>query len=136
MVHAPQHATCHVDYEPSCSNIKRLCWIKRLWEDYIWWKMGPFHRRICVEPHGTRYQSVKWYQVLPGLVPECWLDILLGPIRASLHPCLAANIFLTSKFSYLLFCNSTQKTETGIANMWELPIANHLNQSLCFGNQK
>jgi hypothetical protein len=28
------------------------------------------------------------------------------------------------------FCNAAHKTETGTANMWELLIANHLDQSL------
>jgi hypothetical protein len=30
-------------------------------------------------------------------------------------------IFFTSKFSYVLFCNPTHKTETGTANMWGTP---------------
>jgi hypothetical protein len=34
------------------------------------------------------------------------------------------------------FASPTHKTETGIANMWELPIANHLDESLCLANQK
>ncbi len=41
--------------------------------------------------------------------------------------------------SYLLFCNPTPdktETETETANMWELLIANHLDQSLCLANQK
>jgi hypothetical protein len=29
-----------------------------------------------------------------------------------------AKIFFSSKFSYLLFCNDTHKTETGTANRW------------------
>jgi hypothetical protein len=40
-----------------------------------------------------------------------------------------AKIFLTSNFNYLLFCNPTHKTETGIAIGWELLVANHLDQS-------
>jgi hypothetical protein len=49
----------------------------------------------------------------------------------------SCNIFLTSKFSYsLFFCNPTNKTETGTADMWELLIENHLDQSLYLPNQK
>jgi hypothetical protein len=50
--------------------------------------------------------------------------------------CDLAKIFLTSKFSYLDFCNPTHKTETRTANMWELLIANHLDKSLCLANRK
>ncbi len=32
--------------------------------------------------------------------------------------CDLAKIFFTSKFSYVLFCNPTHKTETGTANRW------------------
>ncbi len=32
--------------------------------------------------------------------------------------CDLAKIFFTSKFSYVLFCNPTNKTETGTANRW------------------
>jgi hypothetical protein len=32
--------------------------------------------------------------------------------------CNPAKLFFTSKFSYLIFCNPTHKTETGIANRW------------------
>ncbi len=32
--------------------------------------------------------------------------------------CDSEKIFFTSKFSYVLFCNSTNKTETGTANTW------------------
>ncbi len=31
----------------------------------------------------------------------------------------AAKVFLTSKFSYLLFCNPTHNTQTEIANRWQ-----------------
>jgi len=33
--------------------------------------------------------------------------------------CDPGEIFFTSKFSYVLFCNPTNKTETGTANRWE-----------------
>jgi hypothetical protein len=46
------------------------------------------------------------------------------PHRCSV--CDPAEEFLTSKFNYLLFCNSTHKT----ANMWALLIANCLDESL------
>jgi hypothetical protein len=32
--------------------------------------------------------------------------------------CEPAEVFCTSKFSYVLFCNPTNKTETGKANRW------------------
>jgi hypothetical protein len=32
--------------------------------------------------------------------------------------CDPAKIYFTSKFSYVLFCNPTHKTETGTANRW------------------
>ncbi len=62
----------------------------------------------------------------------------MGPLE---HPhwgsiCDPTKIFLTSKFSCLLFSNPTHKTEMGTANRWELLIANHLDQSLWLANQK
>jgi hypothetical protein len=46
-------------------------------------------------------------------------------------------IFLTSKFSYLLFHNPTHRTETGTAKRSEvLLIANHLDESLWLANKK
>ncbi len=53
-----------------------------------------------------------------------------SPAVLSMWP---AKIFFTSKFSYVLFCNSTNKTETGTANRWG---SNHLDQSLWWANQK
>jgi hypothetical protein len=51
---------------------------------------------------------------------------------ATLH-----NSFLHPSFSYLLFCNPTHKTETGIANRWGITSReNHLDQSLWYANQK
>jgi len=51
--------------------------------------------------------------------------------------CDPAKIFFTSKFSYLLFCNPTYKTETGTANRWGwTTIANHKVESLWWTNQK
>jgi len=41
-----------------------------------------------------------------------------------------AKIFVTSKFSYLLFCNPAHIIETRTANRWELLIANQLDESL------
>jgi hypothetical protein len=40
--------------------------------------------------------------------------------------CDPAKIFLTSKFSCLVFCNTTNKIEIGTSNRWE----NHLHESL------
>ncbi len=42
-------------------------------------------------------------------------------LRASpaVQVCDPAIIFLTSKFSYLLFCNPIHKTETKTASKWE-----------------
>jgi hypothetical protein len=62
--------------------------------------------------------------------------IFLRPSEHHPHELVPPNIFLTSKFSYLLFCNPTHETETQTANMWELLIANHLDQSLWLTNQK
>jgi hypothetical protein len=41
-----------------------------------------------------------------------------------------------SKFSYFYFANTTNKTVTGTAYIWESLIANHLDQSLWSTNQK
>ncbi len=38
--------------------------------------------------------------------------------HGTLSWCDPAQMFFTSKFSYLLFCNPTQKTEPGTANRW------------------
>jgi hypothetical protein len=51
--------------------------------------------------------------------------------------CDSQNIFFTSKFSHLLFSNPTHKPENGMANRCGgLLIANHLDQSLWWANQK
>jgi hypothetical protein len=43
-------------------------------------------------------------------------DVVLGDdVRAS--P-VVLSMFFTSKFSYVLFCNPTNKSETGTANRW------------------
>jgi hypothetical protein len=39
----------------------------------------------------------------------------------------AANTFLTFKFSYLFFLNPNDKTKIGIANKWELLLANYMD---------
>ncbi len=46
--------------------------------------------------------------------------------------CDPAQIFFTSKFSCLVFCNTTNKIEIGTSNRW----GNHLHQSLWWANQK
>jgi hypothetical protein len=48
----------------------------------------------------------------------------------------STKIFLTSKFTYLLFCNPSHRTETGTAKRSEVLIANHLEQSLWLANKK
>jgi hypothetical protein len=50
--------------------------------------------------------------------------------------CDPLKIFFTSKCSYVLFCNPTNKTETGTANRWGTTIANHMDQSLWWADQK
>jgi hypothetical protein len=65
-------------------------------------------------------------------VPIIMLILRASPAVLSMWPC---NIF----FSYLLFCNPTHTTETGIANGWgntTTVIANHLVQLLWSANQK
>jgi hypothetical protein len=42
----------------------------------------------------------------------------------------------TSTFSYVHFCNSSHKTETGTANSWWIDEKNHLYESLWSTNQK
>jgi len=51
--------------------------------------------------------------------------------------CDLTKIFFTSKFSYLLFCNPTHKTETRF-NVFRggLLVANHLNLSVWWANKK
>ncbi len=61
------------------------------------------------------------------------ISFLEHPLWCSV--CDPAKIFLTFKFSYLLFCNPTHKTETGTANRWELLIANHLD-NIWLANRK
>jgi hypothetical protein len=71
-------------------------------------------------------------------VPQCvypqQITVLEHPHWCSV--CDPAQMFLTSKFSHLLFYNATHKTETKTANRWELLIANNLDQSLWLANQK
>ncbi len=51
--------------------------------------------------------------------------------------CGPAKLFFSHpSFSYLLFSNSTHKTEIGTANRWRLVIATHLYQSNYPANQK
>jgi hypothetical protein len=51
-----------------------------------------------------------WHNLL------CWCRFLEHLHRCSV--CDRGKIFFTSKFSYLIFCNPTHKTETGTANRW------------------
>ncbi len=54
-----------------------------------------------------------------------------------LHQCSVSHptkIFLTSKFSYLLFLNPTHKTKTETANMWENTNSNLIDQSNYLAN--
>jgi hypothetical protein len=75
----------------------------------------------------------------------CCLECLVGHLSwfknlacltalEHLHRCSICDlgeIFFTSKFSSVLFCNPTNKTETGTANRGgRLLRANHLDQSL------
>jgi len=56
-----------------------------------------------------------------------------------LHQCSVSHptkIFLTSKFSYLLFLNPTHKTKTETANMWENTNSNLVDQSNYLANQQ
>jgi len=77
--------------------------------------------------------------------PPRYYGFVLSPLRftqiraSSPKHCVCdpAQIFLTSKFSYdVFFGNPLNKTETGTAYMWELLIANHLDESLQLANKK
>jgi hypothetical protein len=59
----------------------------------------------------------------------CPFNIVRGFCSGGAQYVTLQNIFFTSKFSYLLFCNPTHKTETGTHICEELLIANHLDQS-------
>jgi len=53
-----------------------------------------------------------------GVLQKCFvISSSDNPKRCSV--CDPAKTFLTSKFSYLLFCNPTHKTKTGIPNRWK-----------------
>jgi len=52
-----------------------------------------------------------------GSHTESWA--LVEMLSSGAHYAHPAKIFFTSKFSYVLFCNPTNKTETGTANRWE-----------------
>jgi hypothetical protein len=78
-----------------------------------------------------------------GLLVACWwlssTTLFTLPYREHPHRCSVcelAKIILTSKFSYLLFCNPTHITEMRTLNRWELLIANHLDHSWWLANQK
>jgi hypothetical protein len=60
----------------------------------------------------TWFEMPTTYELLYGSEHLQWCSV-----------CDPAKIFLTSKFSYLLFSNLTHKTETGTANRWETTIA-------------
>jgi hypothetical protein len=55
-------------------------------------------------------------------------------LEFSIWPC--RKYFWHPSLVILLFCNPTHKTETGTANMWELLIANHLDESLWWDNKE
>jgi hypothetical protein len=72
--------------------------------------------------------------------PQKFIFLLHNNQYLEHHPhwcslCEPGKIFLTSKFSYLLFCDPTHKTETRTAYRCELLIANHMDQSLWLGNE-
>ncbi len=71
--------------------------------------------------------SISLFVLKADLANQCFLLLLT-----------LQKIFLTSKFSYLLFfCNGIYRAETtGTANRWEpLLIANHLDQSRTGSNR-
>jgi hypothetical protein len=65
------------------------------------------------------------FHSLGGVMEECKSKIQ----RCSVYD--PAKIFFTSKFSHVLFCNPTHKTEGGAANRWGgRLIVNHMDESL------
>ncbi len=80
-----------------------------------------------VETCNPVYNSLAW-----------WLRILVDSCIRPALACDPAKIFLTSKFSYLLFSNSTHKTKTETAHRSGriLILTNHLDRPLWFANQK
>jgi hypothetical protein len=50
--------------------------------------------------------------------------------------CDPAKIFLTSKFSYLLFCNHTHKTKAGTSNQWETTNSKQPRPIIMIGQSK
>jgi hypothetical protein len=85
-----------------------------------------------------------WFKQIENSIhlSENWIEVL-GHMSFLDHlqrcsVCDPVKIFFISKFSYVLLCNPTNKTETGTANnRWGgLLIANHTDQSLRWANQK
>jgi hypothetical protein len=93
----------------------------------------------CNKAHAVPKHVLIGWMNLPESTPKNIFllhnnQYLEHPHRCSL--CEPGKIFLTSKFSYLLFCDPTHKTEMRTAYRCELLIANHMDQSLWLGNQK
>jgi hypothetical protein len=87
---------------------------------WIHWKTSP----------GTLKKKYSFHS-LGGVMEECKSKIQ----RCSVYD--PAKIFFTSKFSHVLFCNPTHKTEAGAANRWGgRLIVNHMDESLWWANQK
>jgi hypothetical protein len=67
-----------------------------------------------------------------GVLQKCFvISSSDNPKRCSV--CDPAKTFLTSKFSYLLFCNPTHKTKTGIPNGWKTTNSKSLGPIIMIG---
>jgi len=97
--------------------------------------MGP---SMCLGSASVQNLSFTLVQELRRLLyaPIHLLKILLECHLQWCSVCDPAKVFLTSKFSYLLFSNPAHQTKTGTANRWRLLIATHLDQSNYLANQQ
>jgi hypothetical protein len=77
---------------------------------------------LCEHPEKAHHimTATYWRQKLKILIQRFWNLILSQMIPIYMKTSsVTFTIFLTSKFSYLLFCTPTHKTETETANRWE-----------------
>ncbi len=89
--------------------------------------MGP---SMCLGSASVQNLSFTLVQELSRLLyaPIHLLKILLKCHLQWCSVCDPAKVFLTSKFSYLLFSNPAHQTKTGTANMWETTNCNPSGQ--------
>jgi hypothetical protein len=87
----------------------------------------------CVCQRSSNNEGVWCFLLLEKRV---MITFLTQSIPTGAQVCESAKIFFTSKFSYVLFCNPTHKTETETTNRWGTSNSKPLGLIIMMGQSK